>query len=80
MLYIYKKDVWLLFLFYQVNDTDCEFAERVKARIEKTTLGDVAEYIQEAFLRDEHMLIIKLDLERIKLLKIEVDAHSIAYT
>ncbi|KAL6268377.1 hypothetical protein P5V15_001510 [Pogonomyrmex californicus] len=63
-----------------VNDTDSEFAERVKARIEKTTLGDVAEYIEEIYMRDDHFLAIKLDIDRIKLLKLEIDVNSVSYT
>lgn len=51
----------------------------MKARIEKTTLGDVAEYIEEIYLPDDHFLVIKLDVDRIKLLKLEVDVHSICY-
>lgn len=32
------------------NDTDPEFARRVKGRIEKTTLGEICEYIEEVYL------------------------------
>ena len=32
------------------DDTDAEFARRVKGRIEKTTLGEVSEYLQEGLL------------------------------
>jgi len=61
------------------NDKDPEFARIVKGRIEKTTLGEVSEYIEEVFLPDDCFLLIKLDLERIKLLKLEVSADSIRY-
>ena len=61
------------------DDTDPEFARIVKGRIEKTTLGEVSEYIEEVFLPDDCFLLIKLDLERIKLLKLEVSADSIRY-
>ena len=61
------------------NDKDPEFARRVKGRIEKTTLGEVTEYLEEVFLPDECFLLIKLDIERIKLLKLEVTAESIRY-
>ena len=61
------------------NDKDPEFARVVKGRIEKTTLGKVSEYIEEVFLPDNCFLLIKLDLERIKLLKLEVSADSIRY-
>ncbi|XP_018403555.1 PREDICTED: DNA-directed RNA polymerase III subunit RPC1 [Cyphomyrmex costatus] len=63
-----------------VNNTDSEFAEQVKARMEKTTLGDISEYIEEIYLPDDHFLIIKLDIERIKTLKLEIDVNSISYT
>ncbi|XP_051169994.1 DNA-directed RNA polymerase III subunit RPC1 [Leptopilina boulardi] len=61
-------------------DTDPEFARRVKGRIEKTTLGEVCEYIEEVYLPDDCFLLIKLDTDRINLLKLEVDAESIRYS
>merc|ERR1719219_568995 len=61
------------------NDTDPEYARRVKGRIEKTTLGEVTQYLSEEILPDNCFLLIKLDVERIKLLKLEVNAHSIRY-
>lgn len=68
------------FFFLQENDTDAEYARRVKGRIEKTTLGEVTEYIEEVYLPDDCFLLIKLDVDRIKLLKLEVDANSIRYS
>ncbi|EEB15462.1 DNA-directed RNA polymerase III largest subunit, putative [Pediculus humanus corporis] len=65
---------------YLENDSDAEFARRVKGRIEKTTLGEISEYIEEVFLPDDFFIIVKLDVDRIKLLKLEVDANSIKYT
>ncbi|XP_063217430.1 DNA-directed RNA polymerase III subunit RPC1 [Bacillus rossius redtenbacheri] len=62
------------------DDTDAEFARRVKGRIEKTTLGEVCEYIEEVYLPDDSFLLLKLDIERIRLLKLEVDADSIRYS
>ncbi|XP_035735078.1 DNA-directed RNA polymerase III subunit RPC1-like isoform X1 [Vespa mandarinia] len=62
------------------NDTDPEFARRVKGRIEKTTLGEVTQYIEEVYLPDDCFLLIKLDIDRIKLLKLEVDVNSIHYS
>merc|ERR1719219_2100586 len=61
------------------NDTDPEYARCVKGRIEKTTLGEVTEYLEEVSLPDDCFLLIKLDVERIKLLKLEVNAESIRY-
>ena len=39
----------------------------------------VAEYFEEAFFPHEIFMLIKLDTKRIKLLKLQVDANSIAY-
>uniref|UniRef100_A0A146LPV0 DNA-directed RNA polymerase subunit n=1 Tax=Lygus hesperus TaxID=30085 RepID=A0A146LPV0_LYGHE len=61
------------------DDTDPEFARRVKGRIEKTTLGEVSEFIEEVYVPYDCFLLIKLDIERIRLLKLEVDAESIKY-
>ncbi|XP_048760931.1 DNA-directed RNA polymerase III subunit RPC1-like [Ostrea edulis] len=55
---------------------DPEFARVVKGRIEKTTLGEVSEYIEEVFLPDDCFILVKLDLDRIKLLKLEVNVES----
>ena len=65
---------------YLEDDEDQEFARLVKGRIEKTTLGEVAEYVEEVFLPDDCFLLIKLDVERIKLLKLEVNAETIRYS
>lgn len=62
------------------TDTDPEFARRVKGRIEKTTLGEVSAFIEECYLPDECFILIKLDIERIRLLKLEVNAESICYS
>merc|ERR1719418_59202 len=65
---------------YLEDDEDQEFARLVKGRIEKTTLGEVSEYVEEVFLPDDCFLLIKLDVERIKLLKLEVNAETIRYS
>ncbi|CAG0896236.1 unnamed protein product, partial [Darwinula stevensoni] len=62
------------------NEIDAEFARRVKGRIEKTLLGEVSEYIEEVYLPAECFLLVKLDIERIRLLKLEVDAECIRYS
>uniref|UniRef100_A0A069DY71 DNA-directed RNA polymerase subunit n=1 Tax=Panstrongylus megistus TaxID=65343 RepID=A0A069DY71_9HEMI len=62
------------------NDTDPEFARLVKGRIEKTTLGEVTEFIEEVFVPYDCFLLIKLDTDRIRLLKLEVDADSVKYS
>lgn len=49
---------------------DSEFARLVKGRIEKTYLREIAQYIEEVFTRDECCIIIRIDLDRIRLLKV----------
>lgn len=58
-------------------DNDADFARVVKGRIEKTTLGEVTEYFEEVYLPDDCFILIKLDLDRIRLLKLEVNVESI---
>ncbi|XP_045213702.1 DNA-directed RNA polymerase III subunit RPC1-like isoform X1 [Mercenaria mercenaria] len=58
-------------------DNDPEYARIVKGRIEKTELGEVSEYLEEVFLPDDCFILIKLDLERIRLLKLEVNVGTI---
>ncbi|XP_014677319.1 PREDICTED: DNA-directed RNA polymerase III subunit RPC1-like [Priapulus caudatus] len=62
-----------------VDEADPEVARLVKGRIEKTMLGEVSEYIEEVFMPDDCFLMIKLDLERIRLLKLEVNIDTICY-
>lgn len=45
-------------------------ARIVKARLEKTTLGDVAEYIEEVFSPGQCYLSVKLDLTAIDSLQV----------
>ncbi|KFM60621.1 DNA-directed RNA polymerase III subunit RPC1, partial [Stegodyphus mimosarum] len=62
-----------------IND-DLEFARRVKGRIEKTLLGEVSDYLEEVFLPDSCFILVKLNLERIRLLQLEVNADTILYS
>jgi len=39
----------------------------------------VTEYFEEVLLPNDIFMLIKLDIKRIQLLKLEVDAYSIAY-
>ncbi|KPI92105.1 DNA-directed RNA polymerase III subunit RPC1 [Papilio xuthus] len=59
---------------------DQEFARRVKGRVEKTTLGEITTYIDEVYRPSECFLLIRLDAERIKLLSLEVNVHTIIYS
>lgn len=56
-----------------------EGAERVKARIQKTTLKDIVKHIKQLYTRDDYFFEIKLNIEKIKLLKLEVNVNSICY-
>ena len=51
-------------------DSDPEYARIVKGRIEKTLLGEVSSYIEEIYEPDGCYIKIKLDMNRIKLLKV----------
>jgi hypothetical protein len=39
----------------------------------------VCEYIEEVFVPDDSFILIKLDMDRIRLLHLEVDIDSIRY-
>jgi DNA-directed RNA polymerase III subunit RPC1 len=52
-------------------------ARIVKGRIERTTLGDVAEWIEEFYSPQECYLAIKLDLAAIDRLQLSVTAESV---
>lgn len=49
---------------------DKEYARVVKGRIEKTYLEEISQYIEEVYMADECCVLIKLDMERIRLLKV----------
>ncbi|XP_065889671.1 DNA-directed RNA polymerase III subunit RPC1-like [Dysidea avara] len=54
-----------------------QFARLVKGRLERTKLGEVSQYLQEIYSPQTCHVRVKLDSDRIKLLKLEVDIHSI---
>lgn len=56
---------------------DQEIARLVKSRIEKTYLEEISQYIEEVFMSNECCVLLKLDLDRIRLLKLEVTIDSI---
>ncbi|CAF0768130.1 unnamed protein product [Didymodactylos carnosus] len=60
-----------------IEEHDQDSARRVKGRVEKTFLGQISQYIDEVYLQDDCYLLIKLDLERIRLLKLEITAMSV---
>jgi DNA-directed RNA polymerase III subunit RPC1 len=60
-----------------IDSTDESSARRVKARIERTTLGDIAEYIEEVYLPDDMFLLLKVSAKRVQLLQLELNMHTI---
>ncbi|KAG4093895.1 RNA polymerase III largest subunit Rpc1 [Neocallimastix lanati (nom. inval.)] len=58
--------------------SDVKSARIVKGRIEKTIIEDVAEYIKVVIRSNECYVLIKIDLEAIEKLTLEVDIYSIA--
>jgi DNA-directed RNA polymerase III subunit RPC1 len=60
-----------------VNELSAVSARIVKGRIEKTELGDIAEYIKEVYTPQGCYLSIKIDLDAINALKLEVDIETI---
>ena len=62
---------------YLENDTDEDFARRVKARIEKTVLADVCEYTEVVLTENDAFLVVKLNLEHMKALRLEVNIDTI---
>jgi DNA-directed RNA polymerase III subunit RPC1 len=62
------------------DPTDEVLARRVKARIEKTTLGEVSKHIEQVFMPDDCFVEILLDAKRILLLQLEVTPETIAHS
>ncbi|PJF17134.1 DNA-directed RNA polymerase subunit [Paramicrosporidium saccamoebae] len=52
-------------------------ARIVKGRIEKTLLGDIAEFIEEVYQHDGCYLGVKLDLKAIQALQLEIDVDTV---
>ena len=60
-----------------VAASDVKAARIVKGRIERTTLGEVSEYIEEVFAPHECYLAVKLDLPAIDALQLHITADSV---
>ncbi|VDM12870.1 unnamed protein product, partial [Wuchereria bancrofti] len=60
------------------NEKDEKLARRVKARIEKTTLGEICDYIEEVYLPDDCFILLKINAKRVRLLQLEITMSSIA--
>jgi DNA-directed RNA polymerase III subunit RPC1 len=62
------------------NNKSMEYARKVKGRIEKTMLGEVTKYIEEVYRNDDAFLVLELDLDRIRVLGLEVNVDTIKYS
>lgn len=60
-----------------VNETALVAARIVKGRLETTLLGDICEYIKEVYSPKGCYLSIKLDLQTIETLKLELSAEQV---
>ncbi|KAL3989412.1 RNA polymerase Rpb1 domain 5 family protein [Acanthocheilonema viteae] len=61
-----------------MDEKDENLARRVKARIEKTTLGEICDYIEEVYLPDDCFILLKINAKRVRLLQLEITMSSIA--
>ncbi|KAI9305749.1 hypothetical protein BJ944DRAFT_161146 [Cunninghamella echinulata] len=60
------------------SNKDIRSARVVKGRLEKTTLGDVAMYMEEVYEPNEAYILIRIDLDAINKLQLETNLYSIA--
>jgi len=60
-----------------VKDDNKVAARMVKAAIEKTTLGEIAEFIKEVYAPGKCYISVKLDTRAIEQLKLEIDAFTV---
>lgn len=61
-----------------VSNRDLVAARIVKARIERTLLGEVAEYIKEVYEKDVAYISIRLDEATLRKVQLDVDAPKVA--
>eukprot|EP00002_Diphylleia_rotans_P015112 TRINITY_DN2924_c0_g2_i5.p1 TRINITY_DN2924_c0_g2~~TRINITY_DN2924_c0_g2_i5.p1 ORF type:complete len:1377 (-),score=291.09 TRINITY_DN2924_c0_g2_i5:73-4203(-) len=60
-----------------VNAQSEQSARIVKGRIERTTLGDIAEYIKEVFEPHSCHLVVKLDMKAIEALQLDITVERV---
>jgi len=60
-----------------VKDDNKVAARMVKAAIEKTTLGEIAEFIKEVYAPGKCCISVKLDTRAIEQFKLEIDAFTV---
>jgi DNA-directed RNA polymerase III subunit RPC1 len=63
-----------------VCKTDERSARIVKGQIEKTTLGEIAVHVKEVFARDQAYLSVKLDIEAIDQLHLNINARTVRHS
>lgn len=61
-----------------VSENDVKAARIVKARIEKTVLGEVAKNIKAVLRPGQASVSVKLDMKRIEALQLEISAYTVA--
>ncbi|XP_068158672.1 DNA-directed RNA polymerase III subunit RPC1 [Drosophila tropicalis] len=59
------------------NNTSMEYARQVKARIEKTTLGELSSYVEVVCRAFSCHLVIGIDMARIKVLGLHINLDTI---
>ncbi|RUS34443.1 putative RPO31-DNA-directed RNA polymerase III, 160 kd subunit [Jimgerdemannia flammicorona] len=62
-----------------VSNQDVKAARIVKGRVEKTLLGDVAEFVEEVYTPDQCYIGLKLDVEAINKLQLEINVYEVAH-
>ena len=57
------------------QEWDLDAVRLVKARIEKTTLGQILEFVEEVYKQDDFFLLLKIDIPLVKKLKLQIDSE-----
>ncbi|KAL0083699.1 hypothetical protein J3Q64DRAFT_1748787 [Phycomyces blakesleeanus] len=60
------------------SDKDVRAARVVKGRVEKTTLGDVAMYMEEVYEPNDTHILLRIDLDALNKLQLETNIYEIA--
>ncbi|KAF7991817.1 hypothetical protein HCN44_010618 [Aphidius gifuensis] len=61
-------------------DNDPDKARIVKGLIERTTIGEITEFMEEIYRPDDCFLLLKLATNRMQLLQLQVNAESIRFS
>ncbi len=73
-----SKDISTPIITARLEQDENKVAARlVKAGIEKTTLGEISSYVKEVYAAGECYMTIKLDMEAIQQLKLNIDAYTV---